>query len=69
MATSTITPVSSSDDTDTMTGGKKSFYTVDDIPTLAETLKSVSSSEQQQEEARAIIKKWCSRAVALEGGF
>ena len=57
MAPSTITPVSSSDDTDTMSGGKKSFYTVDDIPTLAETLKSVSSSEQQQEEAIRGIRK------------
>lgn len=50
-APSTITPVSSSDDTETMSGGKKAFYTVGDIPALTETLKSSSSSEQQQEEA------------------
>ena len=57
MAPSTITPVSSSDDTETMSGGKKSFYTAGDIPALTETLKSVSSSEQQQEEAIRGIRK------------
>lgn len=56
MAVPAITP-SSSDDTDTMSGGKKTSYSVADIPELTKTLKNPTATEEQKEEATRAFRR------------